>query len=245
MHLSISLSLVASLAITLVSADHTGSKRNHAAVGFSRREETGLSLFKRDSGAHFTFYQDGVGACGKTNKPSDFIVALNSQQFNGGAHCFETITITVGGKTNQATIVDECMGCGFNNLDFSQGLFDFFGSESAGVLQGSWSFGSGNSNPSPSPTPKAKASAKASSQPSSKATPTSSKDTTSSSSSSTKHSTTHTSTPTPSSSSSSSSLTPNLDAQTAGAIPSQEANASNLYAINMAFMGLSEIVASA
>jgi len=237
MHLSVSLLLVVSLAITLGSADHIGSKRNHAAVEFGKRGEIGLSLFKRDSGAQFTFYQDGLGACGKTNKPSDFIVALNSQQFNGGAHCFETITITVGGKTNQATVVDECMGCGYNNLDFSQGLFDFFGSESAGVLHGSWSFGSGDSNPSP-PTPKAKAPAKASPKSSSKAPPTSTKDKTSSSS--TKHATTHTSTSTPTPS-----VAPNTDVQTASALASQEANASNLYAINMAFMGLSGIVASA
>ena len=47
MHLSIGLSLAASLAITVVSADHMGSKRNHAAIGFS----------KRDAGAQFTFYK--------------------------------------------------------------------------------------------------------------------------------------------------------------------------------------------
>ena len=52
----------------------------------------------------------GLGACGKVNKPSDFIVALNQAQFGSGypgPHCFETITITYGGKTAQATIMDE------------------------------------------------------------------------------------------------------------------------------------------
>ena len=132
------------------------------------------------------------------------------------------------------------MGCGANNLDFSQGLFDFFGPESAGVLHGSWSFGSGNSNPSPTP---AKAIVKASPKPSSTARPTSTKDKTSTSTSITKHATTHTSTPTPTPSSSSSSVTPNVDAQTMGTITPQEANVSNLYAMNMAFMALSEIVA--
>jgi len=244
MRLSTSLSL-ASLTVTLVSAEHHGSKRNHAAVGISKREETESSMFKRDGGAQFTFYQDGLGACGKTNKPSDFIVALNSQQFDGGSHCFETISITIGGKTNQATIVDECMGCGFNNLDFSQGLFDFFGSEAAGILYGSWSFGSGDpqpsSSPSPSPTPKAKPSPTPSPKPSSKAEPSSTKakPSTSSTSTSTKSSTT----PTPSATSSS--VAPNVDVQTAGAFASQEASSSNIYAINMAFMGISGLVANA
>lgn len=35
------------------------------------------------------------------------IVALNSAQYDGGSHCFETITITANGKTAQATIMDE------------------------------------------------------------------------------------------------------------------------------------------
>lgn len=244
MRLSVTLLLLASFAISLVSADHHGSKRNHAAVGVSRRQETELSVFKRGGGAAFTYYQAGVGACGKTNKPSDFIVALDSQQFNGGAHCFEMITITVGGKSNQAMIVDECMACGENNLDLSQGLFDSFGSEDAGILHGSWTFGGGDSKPSPSPTPKAKSSPKASPKPSSsKATHTSTKAKPSTFSTSTKQSTTHTPTPTPSATPSS--VAPNVDVQTAGALASQEANTSNVYAINMAFMGLCGLVANA
>jgi hypothetical protein len=67
------------------------------------------------------------GACGGTNSESDFvrtllipgstsdlglitrpqIVALNVAQWDGGAHCGEQITMTYGGKTTAATIVDE------------------------------------------------------------------------------------------------------------------------------------------
>src|SRR5882762_11131225 len=131
------------------------------------------------------------------------------------------------------------MGCGFNNLDFSQGLFNFFGSESQGVLHGSWSFGGegGNSKPSPSPSPKAKPSP----SPQHTTTTSSHKDTTTSkhsststsSSSSSSKSTTPTSTPT------SSSAPLNPDIETVGTFDSQEINASNLNALNMAFMGLS------
>ncbi|KIM80833.1 hypothetical protein PILCRDRAFT_822118 [Piloderma croceum F 1598] len=150
------------------------------------------------------------------------------------------ITITVGDKTSQAMIVDECMGCGPGNLDFSEGLFNFFGAESEGVLHGSWSYGGDakpSSSPSPSPTPKAKTSStpKPSPKPSSKAKPSSTK--AKSSSSSIGHLTTLTATP--------SSVTPNINVQTAGGLTSQEANASGIYAINMAFLGLGGLVASA
>jgi hypothetical protein len=69
------------------------------------------------------------GACGGINSESDFVrillipgsasdleltvithpqvVALNTAQWDGGAHCGKQITMTYGGKTTTATIVDE------------------------------------------------------------------------------------------------------------------------------------------
>ncbi|KAF9482792.1 hypothetical protein BDN70DRAFT_800939 [Pholiota conissans] len=111
------------------------------------------TLEKRFSDARFTFYAAGLGACGKHNSGNDFIVALNSAQYDGGSHCFETITISVNGKTHSAEIVDECPGCPFGGLDFSEGLFQFFAPESVGVLTGSWNFG-GSAAPPPPPKPK-------------------------------------------------------------------------------------------
>ncbi|KAI0049708.1 hypothetical protein FA95DRAFT_1475807, partial [Auriscalpium vulgare] len=87
-----------------------------------------------------SYYADGVGACGKTNSPGDFIVALNSAQYGGGQYCFETITISYQGKSTQATIVDECPGCPFAGLDMSEGLFNFFAPESEGIIYGEWDF---------------------------------------------------------------------------------------------------------
>ncbi|OAX42351.1 hypothetical protein K503DRAFT_710673 [Rhizopogon vinicolor AM-OR11-026] len=93
---------------------------------------------KRDT---FTYFQDGQGACGAVNSPSDFIVALNSCDYDGGAHCFQMITITVNGKSTQAQITDECPGCPCGGLDFSEGLFSFFASTSVGELSGTWTYG--------------------------------------------------------------------------------------------------------
>lgn len=110
------------------------------------------ALEKRFDGAQFTYYAAGLGACGIVNIASDFIVALNAAQFDGGAHCFQTITITVNGKSTQAQITDKCMSCPWGGLDFTSGLFTFFAPESLGVLSGSWVFG-GAASPSSTSTP--------------------------------------------------------------------------------------------
>jgi len=43
-----------------------------------------VTLQKRYDNARFTFFDTGLGACGTTNKASDFIVALNSPQYGNG-----------------------------------------------------------------------------------------------------------------------------------------------------------------
>lgn len=109
----------------------------------------GHGLEKRGNDARFTFYDVGLGACGKTNVPSDFIVALNTPQYGGGSpgpQCFKMITISYGGKQTQAQIMDQCPGCPYRGLDFSRGLFDFFASESEGVIYGDWWFSDGGDN---------------------------------------------------------------------------------------------------
>ncbi|KIK94829.1 hypothetical protein PAXRUDRAFT_781180 [Paxillus rubicundulus Ve08.2h10] len=105
------------------------------------------------------------GACGVTNGPNDFIVALNSAEYDGGAHCFEMITITINGKTTQAQITDEaswwiwwtrlCPGCAPGGLDFSQGLFQYFAPVSEGELYGSWYYNSDKPTSTSTPPPPA------------------------------------------------------------------------------------------
>ncbi|KAF9229317.1 hypothetical protein BS17DRAFT_805068 [Gyrodon lividus] len=110
---------------------------------------------KRDANAAFTYFVDGQGACGTTNGPNDFIVALNSAEYDGGAHCFEMITITINGKTAQAQITDECPGCAPGGLDFSQGLFQYFAPVSEGELYGSWYYNSDKPTSTSTPPPPA------------------------------------------------------------------------------------------
>ncbi|KAJ6610023.1 hypothetical protein B0H10DRAFT_2061665 [Mycena sp. CBHHK59/15] len=58
-------------------------------------------------GDKFSFFQPGRGACGGHNTNSDWIVALNTCQWDNGANCNKEITINFGGKTAKATIVDK------------------------------------------------------------------------------------------------------------------------------------------
>ncbi|EPQ53544.1 hypothetical protein GLOTRDRAFT_130888 [Gloeophyllum trabeum ATCC 11539] len=105
------------------------------------RNATGLSA--RDSNARLTWYDVGLGACGKTNKASDYVVALNAAEFGSGypgPHCFKQIKITANGKSATATIVDQCPGCPKGGLDLSKGLFSHFANPDVGVLTGSWSY---------------------------------------------------------------------------------------------------------
>lgn len=91
----------------------------------------------------FTFYDVGLGACGKYNKATDYVVALNAHQFGGGypgTNCFRPIHITYGGQTADAVIVDLCPECPDGALDLSRGLFDHFANEEEGVVYGQWWF---------------------------------------------------------------------------------------------------------
>ncbi|KAK0221143.1 riboflavine-aldehyde-forming enzyme [Armillaria nabsnona] len=54
----------------------------------------------------------GVGACGAPMQNSDHIVALSSNQYAGGAHCWKHIGMHYKGKVVDATIGDLCPGCG-------------------------------------------------------------------------------------------------------------------------------------
>ncbi|TDL27551.1 hypothetical protein BD410DRAFT_782657 [Rickenella mellea] len=152
--------LTVTLPFTALAGSHDTLHRRHHDI--AKRASGDVQLHKRFSNARFTFYDVGLGACGIYNKPSDFIVALNSAQFGGGypgPNCFKEINICYNGKCTGAQITDECPGCPFGGLDLSRGLFDFFASEDLGVLYGSWTFGGGGGgggDPPPAPKPKPK-----------------------------------------------------------------------------------------
>ncbi|TFK55229.1 hypothetical protein OE88DRAFT_1805604 [Heliocybe sulcata] len=138
-----------SVLLPFAQAEH-GHARRHNAVAHRARGD--VQVHKRTDNARFTYYAVGMGACGQNNVPSDFIVALNSAMYGDGypgPHCFKSITITANGKTAQATIMDECPGCPYGGLDFSQGLFEYFADTSVGVLTGSWEYNDGSGGGSP------------------------------------------------------------------------------------------------
>ncbi|PPQ65859.1 hypothetical protein CVT26_000793 [Gymnopilus dilepis] len=256
MHPSILAILSSTLAVlfgvTGAAPPHARSVRQHHAARTNPDDTsvavnvTSRALEKRFDEARFTFYAVGLGACGKTNAPGDFVsslcissillvvlpdptqvVALNSAQFAGGSHCFETITISVNGKSTSAQIVDECPGCPFAGLDFSSGLFQYFAPESVGVLSGSWNFGAGAA-PSPSPSPKPTTHAPPPPPPSTTATPTHT---------TTSHSATHSTTSSSISTTSQSSTSSSAVASSASASPS----AGNIQQLFLAHIQISTI----
>ncbi|KAI0826770.1 riboflavin aldehyde-forming enzyme [Trametes gibbosa] len=99
-------------------------------------------LEKRAHTGRGTWFNVGLGACGKTNKDSDKIIAISSKIYNNGAHCDQKVKIknTANGKTATAIVRDECPGCGSNDIDMSPSLFKKLGNLDTGVLTVSWSF---------------------------------------------------------------------------------------------------------
>lgn len=145
MRASAILGALLSVTLPFVAANsHAAPHRRHdelarrAKGDLARRQGTVNGPY---SPSRFTFYEVGLGACGITNVPSDFIVALNTPQYGGGypgPNCFLEITIQVGGQTTTAQITDECPGCPENGLDMSEGLFQYFADLGVGVLTGTW-----------------------------------------------------------------------------------------------------------
>jgi len=96
-----------------------------------------------------TFFTPTIGACGGTNSANDMVVALNHAQFdpsspggnsNKNTLCGTQVSITFGGKSVVATIVDECPDCGFGALDMSPAVFKQLANLSVGVISVKWSF---------------------------------------------------------------------------------------------------------
>ncbi|KAG1750083.1 hypothetical protein EDB19DRAFT_83708 [Suillus lakei] len=156
--------LVSTVLLFVVGGTHGHMQRGrHQELAQRARGDVGIHK-RAFNNARFTFYDVGLGACGQHSSPGDFAVALNVAQYgqgHPGPQCFKSITISYGGKTAQATIMDECTGCPYGGLDFSTGLFSYFASENDDVLYGSWWFNEGTSEPTPSmssewmPTPRA------------------------------------------------------------------------------------------
>ncbi|KAK2460568.1 hypothetical protein APHAL10511_007038 [Amanita phalloides] len=121
-------------------AGHHHPRRHHE---LARRASSDIQLHLN---ARWTFYDVGLGACGKWSHPGDYMVALNAVQFGfgfPGPKCFKSITMRYGGQSVNAIVMDRCIGCPFGGLDLSPGLFEAFASKSEGVIYGTWFFNDG------------------------------------------------------------------------------------------------------
>lgn len=94
-----------------------------------------------------TYYDVGLGACGVANDNSEFIAALNVDQFhefgsmsNGNPACGKTATIHYQGKSVTVTIQDKCPGCAHGDLDLSPSAFEQLSDKGAGRIKMTWSF---------------------------------------------------------------------------------------------------------
>ncbi|KAI8800215.1 RlpA-like double-psi beta-barrel-protein domain-containing protein-containing protein, partial [Cladochytrium replicatum] len=86
-----------------------------------------------------TYFNTGLGSCGWTTADSDFIVAMNVQQYSLSV-CGRTVCITNGGKTVQARVVDLCPSCVYGKLDASPAVFSSFADLGKGVIDISWDY---------------------------------------------------------------------------------------------------------
>ncbi|TBU66043.1 hypothetical protein BD310DRAFT_38831 [Dichomitus squalens] len=147
--------LCVTLASALVFADgshkHRGLNHAHRDLAVNLSERDG-HVQKRFDNTRFTYFPVGVNACGSFDHDSDFIVALNTHQWDGGSHCYEEITITYQGKSAKAKITDECEECPWAAIDLSPGLFQYLvpGGLPVGEVYGEWVFGAGDA-PAPAP----------------------------------------------------------------------------------------------
>ncbi|CEL51571.1 hypothetical protein RSOLAG1IB_00106 [Rhizoctonia solani AG-1 IB] len=103
------------------------------------RQET-HTLEKRKNGKA-TWFNTGLGACGKVSNDKQLIVALGPGAYKSGQMCGKTITVKnpKNGKSTTAKVMDLCPSCGTNNIDLSPAAFQKIGSLSAGVLSVTWS----------------------------------------------------------------------------------------------------------
>lgn len=120
------------------SKSHRRSKhrKHHSSHSVSTSSSNNSGSFKGKG----TFFKPNKGACGKRNTVNDYIVALSSDVYKGGKHCFGGVKVCYGGKCVSAKVADLCPGCHRTSLDMSLSLFKALADPDLGVIDISWSF---------------------------------------------------------------------------------------------------------
>jgi len=94
-----------------------------------------------------TYYAVGLGSCGKTNKPSDPIIAVSHLLYdtwpganpgnpNKNPICGRKAIVKHGSHSVTVTVEDRCMSCAKYDLDFSTSAFQKLAPLSVGRLHG-------------------------------------------------------------------------------------------------------------
>lgn len=94
-----------------------------------------------------TYYDTGMGACGFESADTDYIVAISKELFephnvdgnpNKNTLCKKKIRAFYGGNSVDVTVVDECVGCKTNDLDFSPSAFSQLANKDFGRIDITW-----------------------------------------------------------------------------------------------------------
>ncbi|EGW30745.1 uncharacterized protein SPAPADRAFT_62602 [Spathaspora passalidarum NRRL Y-27907] len=94
-----------------------------------------------------TYYDTGMGACGVVSSDSDYIIAISHTMFdaaltdgnpNHNPLCGKKIRAFYGGNSVDVTIVDRCVGCAEDDLDFSPAAFKQIADPGLGRIDITW-----------------------------------------------------------------------------------------------------------
>ncbi|RHZ82493.1 hypothetical protein Glove_109g279 [Diversispora epigaea] len=121
-----------------------------APIGNINSENKSVNITKRAYTGDVTWYNVGLGACGKYNNDKELIAAIPGPQFdpytpngnpNRNSKCGKSIKITRGSKYVIVKLMDRCGGCKSGDIDLSPAAFKKIGSLGEGRLKGcSWQY---------------------------------------------------------------------------------------------------------
>jgi len=105
------------------------------------------SFLKGTQTGQGTFYGTGLGACGITNKDTDYIAAVSHLLFdafpgynganpNSNPLCNKKVTARYKGKSVTVALTDRCAACKVTDLDFSPAAFNKIADPALGRISG-------------------------------------------------------------------------------------------------------------
>ncbi|OQV15016.1 hypothetical protein BV898_10776 [Hypsibius exemplaris] len=92
-----------------------------------------------------TYYNVGMGACGRVNSDSELVAAVSTTVYgryanpNNAAICGQCALVQHGHRKRvKVTIVDKCMGCKSDDIDLSPTAFAQLADHALGRIPVSW-----------------------------------------------------------------------------------------------------------